>query len=75
MTKLLEQALEKLRELPDDRQESFARFLLHELETDVAFEASSATHQESLTRLVKDVLAADARGEAEVLDLATPIQS
>lgn len=68
MTKLLEQAVEKLRGLPDDRQESFARFLLHELETDEAFEASSVTHRDSLTRLVKDVLASDARGETEVLD-------
>jgi hypothetical protein len=59
MTKLLEQAVEKLRRLPGDKQECYARLLLQELQTDEAFEASSALHIESLSRLVRDVLADD----------------
>jgi hypothetical protein len=68
MAKLLDQALERLRGLSEDKQESYARLLLHEIDTDEAFEASSAARPEALKRLVEEVLAADERGETEILD-------
>ena len=68
MVKIMERAIEKLRSLADDRQETFARFLLSELDADAAWERTTTANAQSVDRLVQDVLAADARGETEVLN-------
>ncbi len=68
MTKTMEQAIEKLRRMPEHKQDSFARFLLHELDTDAMWEASTNKHEGNVANLVGDVLSADERGETELLD-------
>jgi hypothetical protein len=69
MPTMLEQAIQKMRELPPDRQERFAQFLLQELASDADWERSTAVHAVGAQRLVEEVLAADDRGETEPLDL------
>lgn len=62
MTHLMEQAIERLRAVPEPQQESFARFLLSELEDDERWTASTVDHADALGRLAQRVLADDARG-------------
>ncbi len=69
MVTLMDQAIERLRGLPPDRQERFARFLLHELTADGDWERTTQAHPEAVRRLVDEVLAADRRGETEPLDV------
>ena len=64
----MEQVIEKLRNLPEARQESFARFLLTELDTDAAWERTTALHSDRAEQFAREVLAADAGGETEALD-------
>jgi len=68
MTHLMEQAIERLRAVPESQQESLARFLLNELENDDRWSASTAQHADALTRLAEGVLADDARGDSEALN-------
>ena len=68
MTKSLELAIEKLREMPADRQDELARLVLHEIEEDVRWQESTARNEAKLTELVDDILAADTRGECPPLD-------
>ena len=69
MTKTLEQAIERLRQMPQDRQDAIARLLLHEIEEDERWARSTASHADKLQGLVNDVLEADRRGECGPLDL------
>jgi hypothetical protein len=68
MTRLMEQAIERLRALPETQQDPLARFLLNELEDDQRWAASTLRHADALGRLADRVLADDARGECEPLD-------
>lgn len=68
MTRALEQAIERLRQVPEDRQESLARLLIHEIEEDQRWIHSTEAHADQLKELIADVLNADARGECEPLD-------
>lgn len=68
MIKLLEDAITKLRQLPEGEQESVARFVLHELEEDQEWRRVSETHGDSLAKLVAEVIAEDDRGECPDLD-------
>jgi len=68
MTKTLEHAIERLRQMPEDRQDSLARLLLHEIEEDERWTRTTASHADKLQQLVDDVLDADRRGECESLD-------
>jgi hypothetical protein len=68
MTKTVEKIIERLREMPEDRQESLARLLLHEIEEDERWMNSTATNAEKLKGLIADILNADRRGECEPLD-------
>ena len=68
MTKLVEQVIEKLRGLPENRHEAFARFLLHELDTDATWGRTTEEHGQKADEIVRDILARDARGETEILD-------
>ncbi|MEX2317039.1 MAG: hypothetical protein WD669_07800 [Pirellulales bacterium] len=67
MTKTLEQAIERLRQMPEDRQDSLAQLLLHEIEEDERWQKSTESHADRLQGLVRDVLEADRRGECEPL--------
>jgi hypothetical protein len=68
MTRLLEQAIERLREIPEAQQNQFASFLLNELEEEERWMRSTAQHEGSLGRLVQDVLNDDKLGKCELLD-------
>jgi len=68
MTRLMEQAIERLRAVPESEQEQLARFLLNELEEDSRWSASTAAHADALRRLANQVLAEDEQGATEPLD-------
>ena len=68
MTRLMEQAIERLRAVPAAQQDEIARFLLEELEEDIRWSQSTADHENKLKGLIDEVLADDARGDCEPLD-------
>ena len=68
MTKLMEQAIERVQALPANQQDQLARFLLSELQEDERWTASTTVHDNKIQRLIGDVLADDARGVCEPLD-------
>ncbi|HEX3600003.1 MAG TPA: hypothetical protein VHU84_07655 [Lacipirellulaceae bacterium] len=68
MTKALQDAIERLRQAPEDRQDALAALLVHELEEDERWASSTAAHSEKLGGFVQDVLEASRRGEYEPLD-------
>jgi hypothetical protein len=68
MTKTLEHAIELMRQMPEERQDLFARLLQHEIKEDERWQGSTETHAEKLRGFVGDVLDADRRGEFEPLD-------
>jgi hypothetical protein len=68
MTKTLEQAIERLRQMPEERQDMLARLLLHEMEQDDLWNCTTEKYADKLKGLVENVLAADDRGECESLD-------
>lgn len=69
MSKLLEQAIERLRQMPEERQESLVRLMLHEIEEDERWMRSTDSKADKLQTFVDRVLEADDRGECEPLDL------
>jgi hypothetical protein len=68
MTRALQEAIERLQKMPEDRQEALAALLLHELDEDERWAQSTAGNLDKLRGLVDTVLQADRRGECEVLD-------
>ena len=68
MTKTLEQAIERLKQMPEDQQDSLAQLLLHEIDENERWQQSTARHSEELQSLVADILEAERRGECEPLD-------
>ena len=69
MIKPLEDAIARIRQLPEDEQALLARFVLHELDEDDAWRRSSEAHGASLEQLLADVTAEEARGECPDLDV------
>lgn len=67
MTKLMESAVKAMQSLPRGKQQSFARFVIHELEEDAKWEATTAKHADRVRKLVAEILDADQRGETELL--------
>ena len=68
MTRLMEQAIERLRALPESQQDKLAEFLLHELAADERWARSTADHADRLRTLIDQVLDDDARGQCPVID-------
>jgi hypothetical protein len=68
MTKTLELAIDRLRQMPEERQEMFARLMLHEIEQDELWNRTTESHAGSLRGFVEKVLEAERRGECEPLD-------
>jgi len=68
MTRLMEQAIERLRAVPETKQDELARFLLSELEDDERWSRSTAAHETKLKNFVDKLLADDSRGLSEPLD-------
>jgi hypothetical protein len=68
MSHLVEQAIERLRQMPEERQDLIARLVLQEIEDDERWMLSTDSNSEKLQRLIDDVIASDERGECETLD-------
>jgi hypothetical protein len=68
MSQILEQAIERLRKMPKDRQDLIARLMLHEIEEDERWMRSSDSNSSKLKGLVHEIVEADDRGECEPLD-------
>ena len=67
MTESLHKAIQQLQQMPEERQDVIAKFVLHEIEQDELWSKSTEDHADKLKSLVEDVLAADERGECETL--------
>lgn len=65
MTKLLEQALNRVRELPAERQDALASILLDELDAGKQWDEKLTTTGSQLETLAKQALDRDQRGESE----------
>ena len=68
MTDLLEKAFAKATRLPDNEQDTFARWLMDELESERHWSRSFETSQRQLANLAREALAEDLVGQAEPLD-------
>jgi len=68
MTRLLEQAIEQLKSLPDSQQDQLAKFLISELAEDARWSSSTSKHEAKLNALAASVLEDDSRGLCEPLD-------
>lgn len=68
MSQILESAIERLRQMPEDRQDLLARLMLHEIEEDERWTRSTKANADKLQGLIDNVLEADDRGECEPLD-------
>jgi hypothetical protein len=68
MTKSLQEAIARLQQMPEDRQDLLARLMLHEIEEDEKWMRSTAANANKLQGLINEVLDADRRGECEALD-------
>ncbi len=67
MTDTLQKAIEQLQQMPEERQDSLARLVLHEIEQDQLWTQSTEKHADKLGGLVADILAADDRGGCKPL--------
>jgi len=68
MTRLMEQAIEKLKSVPEAEQDQFAKFLLNELKEDERWANSTAAHESKLKAFIDQVVADDDAGKCEPLD-------
>jgi hypothetical protein len=56
MTKALQEAIDRLQQMPEDRQDLLARLVLHEIEEDEKWAASTAKNADKLQTFVNEVL-------------------
>ena len=68
MTDLLRKAFEAASQLPEDRQNAVAEWLLAELRSEERWEERFARTQDSLSTLAREALAEHEKGETEDLD-------
>ena len=68
MTELLQQAFEKASSLPEKEQDSFARFLISEIEDETQWEASFAGSQDELALMAREALAEYKAGKTKPMD-------
>ncbi len=68
MTKLLEDAIAKVRELPDSEQNAIAQIVLDEIESERRWDELFAKSPEKLRSLADRVWAEHEAGESEPLD-------
>jgi len=68
MTRLLEEALARVSELPADTQDELARWLLSELESERRWSKLFDESEDALARLAEEALAEHKRGETQELD-------
>ena len=70
MTEILQQAFDKAAELPEDRQEAFARFLLAELDSELRWDElfSRPESEDLLERMAAEALEAHRAGLTKPLN-------
>ena len=68
MTNLLKEAFDKASELPPEEQDTFARFLLAELESEARWSQAFARSQDVLAKLADEALEEFRAGKTEILD-------
>ncbi len=68
MTKLLQQVIDRVSQLSEDEQESFAAVMLHELESERRWQGLFANSQDALAKLADEAIAEDDAGLTEPLD-------
>lgn len=68
MTRLMEQAIERLRAVPEGQQDGLAEFLLHEIAEDERWARTTQDHAAKCRALAESILADDAKGCCEPLD-------
>jgi hypothetical protein len=68
MTNLLKKAFDRASELPPEEQDTFARFLLAELEAEARWSEAFAGSQDALAKLADEALEEFRSGKTEILD-------
>lgn len=68
MTKLLEQAIAKIKDLPDNEQDTIAAIILEELEDETKWEQAFANSQDLLASLAAEAMQEYQGGETQELD-------
>ena len=68
MTALLQQAFERASSLPEKDQDSFARFLISEIDDETQWEASFAGSQDELALMAREALAEYKAGKTRPMD-------
>ena len=68
MTKLLEWAVEKVKTLPDDEQNTIATLILEELDDEARWNRAFSASQEGLAKLAAEAIAEDDAGQTHELD-------
>ena len=68
MTKLLEQAVARVRELSEAEQDAIARIVIDEIESERRWDASTAKSPEKLRKLADEAWSRHEAGDSEALD-------
>jgi len=71
MTKLLEQAIARLKTLPASEQDAIAAMILEELEDEVKWDEAFANSKDTLAILAAEAMAEDRAGKTQELDPET----
>jgi hypothetical protein len=71
MTKLLEQAIAKIKNLPDNEQDIIAAIILEELEDEMKWEQAFSNSQDLLASLAAEAIQEYQGGETQELDPET----
>jgi hypothetical protein len=69
MTELLEKAFAEVSKLPETEQNSFARWLLEELESEKKWDEMFSSSQDLLSVLAEEALAEHRKGKTKLLDV------
>jgi hypothetical protein len=68
MTKLLEHAVEKVKNLPENEQDAIAAFILEELEDEIRWEKTFARSHDVLAKLAREAMEDEKEGKTKELD-------
>ena len=71
MTELLEQAIAKIKTLPDNEQDTIATIILEELEEERKWERTFADSQDMLAKLAAEAMTEYQAGKTQELDPET----
>ena len=68
MSEMLDKTIEQVKQLPKDRQDAIAAFILEEIEDEARWDAAFAKSPEVLERLAEEAEAEDQQGQTEDLN-------